>query len=417
MVPTSPTPPTPYRTQRLVWLVGLSHATNHYVTLIFPAVLLLVQQEFGLTFAGLGLLANAAFLCYGLGALPAGLLADRFGGHRVLAVWLLGGSVTCLGLAMSDSSGGLAIGLTLLGVFGSLHHPAGSGLLVVLRAVPGADVGRAFGLGGLLGNFGMAASPLVSAWIAVQWGWRASYLVGALPGLLLAIPMWRAASMSPAPIHRPPDRGRIPERPRLADLTLPLLLLFALETFTGFIFQGFTTFMPALLAHSGGIPGLTAAQVTRGGILASLALLCGGLGHLAAGRLMGLQAREAVCLATTIASTLALFGMGVATGLPLVVFSAALTLAHFALGTMSNTFIAFHAPPHLGGTAFGITFALAFGVGSLASSSMGLVGDRAGLAAIFSALGVIAIGAILLVLAFGASVGAWWSKPTPRSRD
>jgi MFS family permease len=390
-----------------VWLVGASHAINHYVTLIFPAVLLLVQQEFGLSFTTLGLLANLALLCFGLGALPAGLLTDRFGGHRVLAVWLLGGSAACLGIGLSDGAAGLAVGLTLLGSFASLHHPAGSGLLVALRSVPGADVGRAFGLGGLLGNVGMAASPLLSAWVAVRWGWRASFLLGALPGIILAIFMWQAGGLLRGDATRGSILRRESARPRWADLTLPLLLLFGLETLAGFVFQGFTTFMPALLAQWGGIPGLTAAHVTRGGLLASMALLCGGLGHLVAGRLMGLPAREAILLATTGASALALFGMGMTVGFPLVLLSVALTFTHFGLGTMSNTLIAFHAPPHLGGTVFGITFGLAFGIGSLAASTMGLVGDHAGLSAIFSTLGVIATGAALIVVALGCSVGAW----------
>src|SRR5512147_451744 len=72
----------------LIWLVGLSHATNHLVMLIFPSVLLLVQREFDLTYLGLGMLANASLLPYGLGALPAGMLADRIGGTRVLTLWL-----------------------------------------------------------------------------------------------------------------------------------------------------------------------------------------------------------------------------------------------------------------------------------------------------------------------------------------
>jgi MFS family permease len=406
MQPTRSASPEHFTVRRHVWLVGVSHAINHYVTLIFPAVLLLVQQEFGLRFATLGLLANAALLCYGLGALPAGLLADRFGGHRVLAVWLLGGSAACLGIGLTGTAGSLAVGLTLLGIFASLHHPAGSGLLVLLRGIPGADVGRAFGLGGLLGNVGMAASPLLSAWVAAHWGWRASFFLGAVPGLLLAVPMWRSGGIVQSPPSGATPLPR-PAPPRWADLTLPLLLLFGLETLAGFVFQGFTTFMPALLATWGGIPGLTAAHVTRGGILASLALICGGIGHLAAGRLMGLPAREAILLATTSASAAALFGMGVTTGLPLVLLSVLLTLTHFSLGTMSNTLIAFHTPPHLGGTAFGVTFGLAFGLGSLAASTMGFVGDYAGLPAIFSTLGGIATGAALTVVAFGRSVDAW----------
>ncbi|MBI4574211.1 MAG: MFS transporter, partial [candidate division NC10 bacterium] len=166
------------RKRRLVWLVGLSHATNHFVMLIFPAVLLLVQQEFDLGYAVLGFFANVALLAYGMGALPAGILADRLGGTRILAVWLLGGSLACIAIGMSAGPVNVVIGLAALGLFGSLHHPAGSGILVALRNVEGVDVGRAFGLTGVLGNVGLAASPVIAAVVAVRWGWRAAYLVG-----------------------------------------------------------------------------------------------------------------------------------------------------------------------------------------------------------------------------------------------
>ncbi|MBI3120737.1 MAG: hypothetical protein HYZ03_00475, partial [candidate division NC10 bacterium] len=76
-------------------------------------------------------------------------------------------------------------------------------------------------------------------------------------------------------------------------------------------------------------------------------------------------------------------------------------------GTMSNTFIAFHTPPHLGATSFGITFTLAFGVGSLASSAMGLIAQRFGLPAVFLSLGLVVAGGGVLALYFGHAVGAW----------
>jgi MFS family permease len=288
--PLAASPASPVR--RVVWLVGLSHFSNHFVMWIFPAVLLLVQQEFNLGYFGVGLLANVALLCYGVGALPAGVLADRLGGERILAVWLLGGGVACIGIGLSSGPVGLAVGLAALGLFGSLHHPAGSGVLVALRNVAGLDVGRAFGLSGLLGNIGLAASPVVAATVAVRWGWRAAFLVGTIPGLLL------------------------------------------------------------------------------------------------------------------------------------VLFSIGLSVSHFSLGTVSNTFIAFHTPPHLGGTAFGITFTLALGVGSLASGAMGFVGQRFGLPAVFMVLGMVAVGATGMVFWFGHVVGAWPRKtvqavtpPVPDSRS
>jgi len=312
--PRSAPPVTAESVRPLVWLIGLSHATNHFVMLIFPAVLLLIQREFGLGYAALGAVANAGLLCYGLGALPAGILADRFGGERVLAIWLFGGSAACLAIALADSPLTLALGLAGLGVFASLHHPAGSGLVVALRQVPSLNVARAFGLAGILGNVGLGSSPLVSAAVAGVWGWRAAFLVGAVPGLLLGAWLWRRPRL-PQPKSAAPRR-----RFGLGwqDLSLPLLLLFVLETLMGFIFQGFTTFLPAHLAQSAGIPGLTAGQVTRGGILASFAFLIGGLGHPLAGRLMGFRRREVIFLGTMVGATLCLAGLGTLTGVPIV---------------------------------------------------------------------------------------------------
>ncbi|HSB81496.1 MAG TPA: hypothetical protein VLM91_22180, partial [Candidatus Methylomirabilis sp.] len=137
--------------RRLVWFVGVSHAVNHFVMLIFPAVLLLVQQEFSLGYARLGILANVALLCYGIGALPAGMLADRLGGERLLVAWLLGGSLACIGIGLSRGQLSLGVGLAALGSFASLHHPAGSGVLVSLRSLRGLDLGQAFGRVGVLG--------------------------------------------------------------------------------------------------------------------------------------------------------------------------------------------------------------------------------------------------------------------------
>jgi MFS family permease len=387
---------------RLVWLVGLSHATNHFVMLVFPAVLLLVQAEFGLGYAGLGVLATINFLCYGLPALPAGMLADRFGGERILAMWLAGSSVTCLGIGFASGPWSLGIGLAALGCFASLHHPAGSGLLVELRPRLGAKMSRAFGRSGILGNLGLAGAPVLAAAIGVHWGWRAAFFVSAIPGLAFALPLWRhprLGSTGAAP--------RVAREPLRNTLTLPLLLLFGLETLMGFVLQGFSTFLPAHLAGHAGVAAITAAQVRRGGAFASLALLFGGLGHFVAGRLMGRRHPEALFLAAVSTSTLCLFGMGAADGPLLVVFSIVFSFAYFALGTISNTFMAMHTRPGLGGTVFGVTFSLAFGFGSLASSTMGVVGEQLGLSAIFVGLGLVSLGGVALIVCFGGVTGAW----------
>ena len=392
--------------KRLVWLVGLSHATNHFVMLVFPAVLLLVQQEFDLGYAGLGILASAAFLCYGLAALPAGMLADRFGGARVLAVWLLGSALACFAIGFSTGPWTLGAGLAVLGLFASLHHPAGSGVLVGLRPRLETNVGRAFALSGILGNIGVATSPILAAAIGVRWGWRTAFLLSALPGCFLVLPLWRHPGAPTA------ESQAVSQRESMRNaLTWPLILLFAFETLMGFVFQGFSTFLPAHLAGHAGIAAITAAQVRRGGAFASLALLFGGLGHLVAGRLMGSRHQETLFLIAVTASTVCLFGMGLTSGALLILFSILFSCTHFALGTISNTFMAQHTPSRLGGTVFGVTFTLAFGFGSLASTSMGLVGEEFGLPAVFVGLGLVGVGAMALVAAFMGVTGTWRFRP------
>jgi MFS family permease len=369
--------------------------------LVFPAVLLLVQTEFGLGYAGLGLLASVSFFCYGLAALPAGMLADRIGGERVLAVWLLGASLACLGIGLSTGPWTLAIGLAILGLFASLHHPAGSGVLVGLRATLGTGVGRAFGRSGILGNIGLAGSPIIAAAIGVRWGWRWAFFLSAIPGLLLVLPLWRqprSVLVAAGSTHRDPLRSA---------LTLPLMLLFVFEALMGFVFQGFSTFLPAHLAGHAGVATITAAQVQRGGAYASLALLFGGLGHVAAGRLMVSAHHEALFLATVAASTLCLFGIGGAGGPLLVISSICFSFAYFALGTISNTFMALHTPPRLGGTVFGVTFTLAFGFGAFASTAMGVVAEQFGLHVVFFGLGLVSAGGVAIVAYLGHTTGGW----------
>ncbi len=55
------------------------------------------------------------------------------------------------------------------------------------------------------------------------------------------------------------------------------------------------------------------------------------------------------------------FGPGLFASLALDFLSVAQSITHVSLGTVSNTFIAFHTPPHLGGTALVFWFGRVMG--------------------------------------------------------
>jgi hypothetical protein len=56
-----------------------AHGASHGFVLVLPAVLVALRAEFGASFTTLGTIATLSAMLYGLGALPAGLLADRVG--------------------------------------------------------------------------------------------------------------------------------------------------------------------------------------------------------------------------------------------------------------------------------------------------------------------------------------------------
>ena len=62
---------------RLTWLASFSHFITHGYMTILPAVLIAIASEQSISFTELGVIATVGYFLYGLGAFPAGYLADR----------------------------------------------------------------------------------------------------------------------------------------------------------------------------------------------------------------------------------------------------------------------------------------------------------------------------------------------------
>lgn len=146
-----------------------------------------MRQDYGIDKVRLGWVLSAFLVGYALFQVPAGWLAARYGPRRVLGVALVWWGVFTAMTALVPSHwrhalGALALVRFALGIGESVMYPAGNQFLS--RWVPAQERGKANGwiFAGVGAGSGLTP-PLITAVIA--WGgWRASFYVCAVIGLI-----------------------------------------------------------------------------------------------------------------------------------------------------------------------------------------------------------------------------------------
>jgi MFS transporter, ACS family, glucarate transporter len=157
----------------------------------------LIMNEFGLTQVEMGRVFSAFLLGYALLQIPAGALADRFGAKKVLmiAAWMWGiitilQTLVGIGPFITTASTALFIFMIFRFFLGITEAPTypGSAQGVSRWVIPKFQ-GRANGI--VIGSIGLGsaiAPPLVS-YVLVNYGWRISLIVSAIPAIIIAL-LW-----------------------------------------------------------------------------------------------------------------------------------------------------------------------------------------------------------------------------------
>lgn len=356
--------------KKLLLFASISHSLCHGYMLILPAVLLLVADEFGTGLFQIGMLGNVSYLAFGIGALPAGYFADRFGSRRVVSLFLFGAAITAIVLSRSPDLPFLFGGFFLLGIFCSLYHPSGLSLVSTI-----GDRGEALALHGVWGNLSIAFTPVVYAFIATLYGWRGAYVISGVIGLLVAM----AALSIP---FRAEKRENRKERGPLAEpgCGRQLALLYLVVMLNGFVYRGVLTFMPAWINQANG------ADLVQAGAVTSAALLLGIGGQLFGGRMYKRFNREILLFALLVAVIPFLWGTGHLSW-PLLAFAAGVFFFfHFASQPVVNGLVAQYTRSGRRSMGYGFSFFLSFGAGSFSASAAGYVADHFGMPHLFTFL-------------------------------
>lgn len=159
-----------------------------------------VKNEFGLNNTAFGWVLAAFSLAYALFEIPSGILGDKLGPRvvfiRIVLFWSLFTALT-----------GFATGLISLIIIRFLFGVGESGtypniMIVISRWFPVSETGRALTWVGLGSQIGSAIAPLIIIPLAVSYGWRSSFYVIALIGVVWAWACWKWFKDFPAQVKK-----------------------------------------------------------------------------------------------------------------------------------------------------------------------------------------------------------------------
>ncbi len=378
--------------QSIVGFVMVSHSMVHIYELSVPILMTVWLVEFSTTSAVLGTAAAIGYGLFGVGALPGGLLVDRFGSRRLIVACLVGMSVSFLVLSLAPGVIGITVALALWGLAASIYHPAG--LTLISNGVQ--DRGQVFAYHGMAGNAGIAGGPLVTALLLLTFEWRLVAAILAVPAAIAAV-IGLTVSFDPTAAVDVDDGE--PERRSPASLaefgsetrrlfTIGFLLVFCIVSFNGLYYRGVLTFLPELLgdfltAAVGDVQlGLfdpdspVAAEFDLSRYLYAGLLTVGIGGQYLGGRLTDrIEPDRGLTVMLGVLTTIALvFVPLVQTGLAgLLLGSFVLGVALFAIQPLSQATIAKYSLPESRGLSFGYTYLAIFGIGALGAAITGTV--------------------------------------------
>ena len=149
-----------------------AHAAHDGLAEALLVLLPLWAQAFGLSLTQSGALKSAFYAAMTAGQIPFGLVSERLGERRLLALGTLGTAVGWLLLAEADGFRALLLAVLAAGLGSSVQHPLASSL--VSRAYRGDGSRAALGVYNFAGDAGKAVVPaLLAVGIGIA-GWRTS---------------------------------------------------------------------------------------------------------------------------------------------------------------------------------------------------------------------------------------------------
>ena len=309
-------------------------------------------------------------MLYGVAALPAGWLGDRWSQVGMIVIFFLGIGAGAIVTGLADGPEMIFAGLTLIGLFAAIYHPVGIAWLVASARKQGMSLG----INGVFGNAGNSVAPVFVGVMIDYFSWRIAFLIPGIVAVLAGVALfvaWRRGWVADARTDRVPQPPRGP-----GDAYRVFVILTLTMACAGFVYAGLTNTMPKMFEIGLG-DGLATSYTQIGllvGVVSGSASAAGILGGWLADRFSArsiyvvfwmLQVPLLFVIATTTGATLLLVAL--------------LTLSfNLSFTAAENMLVAQYTPTRWRSLAYGAKFVLALGVAGLTVILAGWVFDSRG---------------------------------------
>ncbi len=217
-------------------------------------------------------------LAYGLGAIPAGWLADKLGRFTMMVAFFIGIGLSSIAAGLTSNATQLGIAVSFIGIFAAIYHPVGIAMVYSTSDKPG----RALAVNGVMGNLGLAiaavTTTLLSSWIS----WRTAFIVPCVISVLSGLVYWQQfrefdyAVGTTTKKHSPP----LPDTKIMAKIFIAIAVI---ALCGGLAFSSLTTALPKIIAED---PLTRHLSLSNTGGIATLIFVFASMAQMVTGELM-----------------------------------------------------------------------------------------------------------------------------------
>ncbi len=362
------------------------------------AAALRLSNEWNLSYAELIPYATPGFIAFGVCAIPAGWIADKWSREGMMAIFFVGIGLSSVLAGFADSPFQMAMALTAIGVFAAIYHPVGLAMVVQGKQKTGLPLA----INGVFGNLGVACAALITGFFIDASGWRLAFVLPGTISILIGLLYIRFITSSNQYTNQAPDTSDASAAPPPATPEYThkrLMTIFAVIFFTtamgGLIFQSTTFALPKILDERFTDLSISA---TRIGQFAFLIFAVAAMGQLIVGFLLDRLSLRLVFSSVALIQAIFFAAMTQVYGMTALLIAIAFMLAVFGQIPINDVLVGRITKSAWRSRAYGMRYVVSFSVMATTVPFIAWTHAKWGFDALFMILAVTAMSIFLATL-------------------